>query len=406
MSSIYKVPGVYAREVVLKPPPRLETGIPGFVGYVVPQTSGGTSATTPAMPVALNRRADFDTLFGKLTQSGRPESYLADAVSGFFLNGGARCYVAGIAWTTGKTAAYKMKELSAAVDSLSKVDDLDLVAVPDAMTLYEQATDATVTTLDSEAVLSVQVAMLRHCQTYEGRLALLDALPSGDNSAVVIDQRSKLVSREPLSSINAALYYPWLKTYRDAQGLLIPPCGHLAGIIARSDASSGFYKSPANEELLGVQDLETDVTDELQGELNPLGINCLRAFPGRGLRVWGARTLSVDPNWCYISVRRLFLTLYRWINFNMSWVNFEPNTPSLWTRIESELSTYLTELWRAGAIKGGRPEQAFYVKCDAETNPAEVREAGQTIMELGLAPGLPAEFVALRIVLHTGTQPR
>jgi hypothetical protein len=408
MSSLYNVPGVYPREVVVGPPPRLATGIPGFVGYVVP------SIPLPARPIALHRRDDFDTMFGRFPDSTRPQSYLAEAVAGFFLNGGVYCYVAGIEWADGRNSTDKQKDLTGALDSLGQIDEIDLVAVPDAMTMYAKPADASDSTLDQESVLAVQLEMLRHCQKYDGRLALLDSLP-GNDSAAVINQWKEIVSGEPSSSINGAFYYPWLRIVGNAsaassgtvtEGLLIPPCGHVAGIIARSDASSGFFKSPANEAILGVQDLQTDVNFEAQEQLNPLGINCLRAFPGRGIRVWGARTLSADPNWCYISIRRLFLTLHRWVNLNMAWVNFEPNTMMLWTRIERELSTYLTELWRAGAIKGEKPEQAFYIKCDAETNPPESRDAGQTITEIGLAPSKPAEFVAVRVVLHTGVEPR
>jgi len=411
MSSVYNVPGVYLNEIVLGPPPRLATGVPGFVGYVVPKRSGEVS-TLPDMPVVLHRRDDFATVFGEFPGSARPESYLADAVAGFFLNGGVSCYVAGIEWVAGKKSTDKKDELLKALESLAKVDDIDLVAVPDAMTLYLNA-DAT-SGLDKDSVLSTQVGMLRHCQMHEGRLALLDALPSYD-SYTVSDHCKEIRSQEPSSVVNGAFYYPWVRTGMNpavspsdpvTQGLLVPPCGHLAGIIARSDANFGFYKSPANEEILGVQDLETNITFEIQDQLNPLGINCLRAFPGRGIRVWGARTLSLNPSWLYISIRRLFLTLYRWVNLNMAWVNFEPNTTLLWARIERELSVYLTGLWRAGAIKGEKPEQAFYVKCDAETNPPEGRDAGQTITEIGLAPSMPAEFVAVRIVLHTGIEPR
>jgi phage tail sheath protein FI len=409
MSSVYKVPGVYPKEMVVGPPPRLATGIPGFVGYVVPQPL----MSLPSRPIALRRRDDFDATFGKFPDSARPQSYLAEAVAGFFLNGGVCCYVAAVEWAKGKNSAEKQKDLTEALESLGQIDEMDLVAVPDAMTIYATAdADSTVSTLDQQAVLAVQLEMIRHCQEFDGRLALLDPLP-GTDQAAVISQRNIL--SQSASSINAAFYYPWLRIAgglsadgpeRATQGLFIPPSGHVAGIIARSDASSGFYKSPANEAILGVQDLEVDISFEMQAQLNPLGINCLRAFPGRGIRVWGARTLSGDRNWQYISIRRLFLTLHRWVNLNMAWVNFEPNTMMLWTRIERELSTYLTELWRAGAIKGEKAADAFYIKCDAETNPPASRDAGQTITEIGLAPTQPAEFVAVRVVLHTGVEPR
>jgi phage tail sheath protein FI len=193
---------------------------------------------------------------------------------------------------------------------------------------------------------------------------------------------------------------------------LIPPSGHIAGIFSRSDSKVGVFKAPANEEVRGALDLSvrrglrTTIDNRIQDQLNPEGINCLRAFQGRGIRVWGARTLSRDPDWRYVNVRRLVLTLNRWIEMNMAWAAFEPNTPQLWVRIKRELNTYLTELWRAGALFGQAAEQAFFVQCDSETNPPQIREAGQAVTLIGLAPGRPAEFLIIRIVHHTGVEPR
>jgi phage tail sheath protein FI len=176
----------------------------------------------------------------------------------------------------------------------------------------------------------------------------------------------------------------------------------VAGIFARSDARVGVSKAPANEELIGVLDLEFLIDAATQEGLNPEGINCLRAFPGRGLRVWGARTLSLDANWMYINVRRLVLTLARWIDRNMVWASFEANTPRLWNRIQRELSVYLSQLREAGALKGATAAEAFYVKCDSETNPADEREQGRVVTEIGLAPALPAEFIVVRIIHRPG----
>jgi phage tail sheath protein FI len=178
----------------------------------------------------------------------------------------------------------------------------------------------------------------------------------------------------------------------------LPPCGHVAGIVARTDARVGVFKAPANEEVLGILDLDRPIDDAVQDALNPEGVNCLRSFPGRAIRVWGARTLSRQPEWLYVNVRRLALTLRRWIDLNMAWATFEPNTPRLWVRIQRELTAYLTTLWRDGGLLGDVPEQAFYVKCDGETNPSELREQGSVVTEIGLAPSSPAEFVVVRIV--------
>lgn len=387
MQRNYQTPGVYKEDVVLKSAAQLQTGVPGFIGFATSKFAGLVGE-----PVSLNRQSEFEARF---ESPPAPGSYLAEAVKGFFLNGGARCYVVGVRSDDKQDADSKEKSLKEALQVLSTLTDLDLIAVPDAMTLAVKA------------VKSVQVEMLRHCELNGNRLAILDALPT-DRLKDLIEQRKDITTglREP---VNGALYYPWLKIGTD---LLIPPSGHIAGIFSRSDAKVGVFKAPANEEVLGALDVGVRkesgmiVDNQIQDQLNPEGINCLRAFPGRGIRVWGARTLSRHPDWRYVNVRRLALTLNRWIEMNMTWASFEPNTLQLWVRIKRELTTYLTELWNAGALAGGRAEQAFYVKCDSETNPPEVREAGHAVTEIGLAPSAPAEFVVVRIVHNIGVEPR
>jgi phage tail sheath protein FI len=181
------------------------------------------------------------------------------------------------------------------------------------------------------------------------------------------------------------------------QPRLVPPCGHVAGIYARTDAEVGVFKAPANEEVIGALDLDSEIGNDTQGQLNTRGINCVRSFPGRGIRLWGARTLSDDARWRYVNVQRLFITVRRWIDLNMSWAVFESSTPQLWMRVERELRSFLNSLWQMGALRGRTPEEAFYVKCDAETNPRD-GPAERLVTELGLAPTAPAEFVIVRIV--------
>jgi phage tail sheath protein FI len=391
MSSNYLTPGVYREESVLKSATQLQTGVPGFVGFVK-----SNSSDLLKEPVSLNRKSEFDTLFGDQLAAG---SYLGEAVNGFFLNGGARCYVVSAMIDDGADGATKESALIEALETLSPLTDLDLIAVPDAMTL------------EAGSAKRVQSEMLRHCEANGNRFAILDALPKG-NALDVMGQRNDITVGLP-EPVNGALYYPWLKINVDRW---IPPSGHVAGIFSRSDARTGVFKAPANEEVLGALDLVVqdesglwnaiNIDNHLQGQLNPEGINCIRAFPGRGIRVWGARTLSYDPDWRYINVRRLVLTLRRWIDANMTWASFEPNTPQLWIQLKRELTVYLTGLWQAGALAGSSAEQAFFIKCDGETNPPDVREAGQTVTMIGLAPGAPAEFIIVRIVLHTGVEPR
>lgn len=380
MAPIYNTPGVYRQDIFLKLETRLPTGVPGFVGFADAGSQGEPDVNTPTV---LHRKEEFAAHFGS-----RPESYLADTITGFFDNGGVRCYVVRANPSGDRAAA-----LQNALAPLAALHDLDLVAVPDAMSLRLADGQPEVA-----AIVQVQRQMLTHCAEQGDRLAILDALPEGTTTGV-LEQRDRLMigQAEP---VNGALYHPWLRTIG---GRFVPPCGYVAGIFARSDTRVGVFKAPANEEVFGVLDLETNIDNSIQDQLNPEGVNCLRAFPGRGIRVWGARTLSRDPNWRYVSVRRLFLTLRRWIDLNMGWATFEPNEPRLWVRIQRELTTYLTTLLRAGALQGAAPAQAFYVKCDAETNPPNLREAGRVMTEIGLAPLGPAEFIVVRIIHRAGT---
>lgn len=392
----YQSPGVYKEESVLASAPQLQTGVPGFVGLIMADSK---LAERLSQPVSLSRKSEFDTLFENNAEAHLLKgSFLSEAVNGFFLNGGARCYVVCAVSKDDKDDAdttSKEKALEKALQALAPLTDLDLIAIPDAMTL------------EVEAAQRVQTEMLRHCEVQGNRLAILDALP-GTTVSSVIRQRNDITKgmKEP---VNGALYYPWLKVNK---GQLIPPSGHIAGIYSRSDARTGVFKAPANEEVLGALDLGITkesslvVNNHIQDQLNPEGINCLRAFPGRGIRVWGARTLSRDVEWRYINVRRLVVTMNRWIEMNMAWASFESNTPQLWVRIKRELNAYLTELWQAGALAGQKAEDAFFVKCDAETNPPEIREAGQSVTLIGLAALSPAEFLIVRIVHHTGVEPR
>jgi phage tail sheath protein FI len=171
----------------------------------------------------------------------------------------------------------------------------------------------------------------------------------------------------------------------------------MAGIWGRNDDTRGVWKAPANEVVAGALDLETNVTRREHDELNPAGINVIRAFPGRGIRVWGARTLSSDSEWRYINVRRLFNFIESSILAGTQWVVFEPNDQDLWQRIRRTVTGFLLGLWREGALFGGTPEQAFYVKCDEETNPPDVIDAGRVVIEIGVCPVKPAEFVVFRI---------
>jgi phage tail sheath protein FI len=220
---------------------------------------------------------------------------------------------------------------------------------------------------------------------------LLDAAADADVATV-------LRQRAGLSGTNAALYYPWL-VVRDGSGIAraVPPCGHVAGVYADTDQQVGVFKAPANVALEGVLDLARAVSADDQGELNPQGINAMRVFPGRGIRVWGARTVSQDRNWRYVNVRRLFMTAGRWIERNLTPLAFEPHDTRLWARIGRELTAYFNGLYQQGALKGASAAEAFVIKCDAENNPPEGRAAGMVVTDVAFAAAVPNEFVVVRI---------
>jgi hypothetical protein len=277
---------------------------------------------------------------------------------------------------------------------LETIDEVTMVAVPDLMSAYRR------NGIDLETVKAVQLGVIAHCELMGDRMAILDS-PPGLSAQQVKEWRTDLAGYD---SKYAALYYPWIKVFDPATGTneYMPPSGHVAGIWARNDASRGVHKAPANEVIRGAITLATQVTKNEQELLNPIGVNCIRTFPGRGVRVWGARTLSSDPAWRYLNVRRLFNYLEESILAGTQWVVFEPNDDALWARIRRTISAFLVMEWRKGALFGLTPDEAFYVRCDRDTNPAESIDLGQVICEIGVAPVKPAEFVVFRLAQFSG----
>ena len=182
------------------------------------------------------------------------------------------------------------------------------------------------------------------------------------------------------------------------EAIATPPSGHVAGVWARTDTGRGVHKAPANEPVRGAIDLTYRITRGEQEILNPAGVNCIRYFPAEGIRIWGARTLAAETSeWRYLNVRRLFSMLKESIADGTRWIVFEPNDQVLWRSIRRDIGAFLTRVWRDGALLGRTAEEAFFVKCDEETNPPEVREAGQVVAEIGVAPVRPAEFVVFKL---------
>jgi phage tail sheath protein FI len=362
-----KAPGVYLEEEFHLPRrPMFLTGVPVFLGQAR-QSKTGKVRQQPHAPLLFTRWSHFHEAF-------EPEQFphLAYAVRGFFENGGVRCYV--IALEDGSVGS-----LEAGLEAAAKLNTIDLVCAPDVVQ-------------DPLHAFDLQQLIVNHCERAGDRFAILDSR-YGDDMHAVGKQWFEIDGK------NGAIYYPWVRV-RGFQGqqVLVPPCGHVAGMYARTDDASGVHKAPANEVIEGVIDLEQNLTNEEQGYLNSKRINCLRFFPGRGIRVWGARTLSGHRTWMYINVRRFFLTVIRWIDWNMQDVAFEENSPRLWGRIERELNTYFMDQYRRGVLKGDTAQQAFYVKCNADTNSPENRDLGRVVTEIGFAPATPNEFVVVRLI--------
>jgi uncharacterized protein len=353
---------------------------------------------------------------------------LTHAVYGFFKNGGTRCFVARI---TEKNA----EQLDKALLAMESIDAVAIVAAPG---------------IDG---LDAWGKLIAHCDTTEDRFAILDCPeavegeskpapaptrpPRGGAAAATAgagaagapttgELNIKLLSYEtpgnvlPPRAKNAAFYFPYIEVVDPAKQVqdedparqvplkyrgrvYVPPSGHIAGIYARTDEQRGVHKAPANATVMGAVDLKYYVSKPKQELLNPQGVNCIRDMSGN-IAVWGARTIGGDRNaeWKYINVRRFFLFLRESIDEGTQWVVFEPNDPTLWGKIRLNVSAFLTNVWRTGALFGVTPQEAFYVKCDAETNPPEVRDVGMVVTEIGVAIVRPAEFVIFRITQSTG----
>jgi phage tail sheath protein FI len=280
------------------------------------------------------------------------------------------------------------------VEGLEVLDDVTMLCVPDLMTTMPGEK------LNLEMVKAVQMTMIAHCERMGDRVAILDTPPDLTPQEV----KKWRMDIAGFDTSYAGMYYPWIKVMDPATDTTIkmPPSGHLAGVWARSDNTRGVHKAPANEVLLGAIGLAYQTTKGEQDTLNPIGVNCVRAFPGRGIRVWGARTLSSDPAWRYINVRRLFNYVEKSIENGTQWVVFEPNNRKLWARVSRDVSSFLRMVWRDGALFGSSPAEAFYVKCDDELNPSESRDLGRLIIEIGMSPVKPAEFVIFRISQWAG----
>ncbi len=275
------------------------------------------------------------------------------------------------------------------------------------LTALETVTDVNIVCAPKRTDVGVQQALVAHCENMGDRFCILDSLPGTPpfGTPSVISQRATVTSARGY----AALYYPWI-VINDPTSLtgndtvLVPPSGSIGGIFARSDAQRGVHKAPANEFITGAVDLERNLSDGDQGQINIEGVDGLRIFPGQRPIVWGARTTAPPDQvpWRYVNVRRLFIFVEQSIKQGIQWAVFEPNDQTLWKKLNRTISEFLTRVWRSGALFGSTAAQAFYVKIDDENNPPSLQELGQLVIEIGIAPVRPAEFVIVRIAMWDG----
>lgn len=461
----YLTPGVFVEEVPSGSAPiaGASTSTPGFVGYVAGDVlmppkpgqfvmEGGKVKENeyerpvperypvgdPNRPYLITSWEQFKNTFGDFQAAApvpakvKPEDRdaflavpanrphpsrngtLAHAVFGFFNNGGSRCWVVrtevelsdapqvdpGAGTTTpaveggtdtsdtgGAGAPSKTVDrdtpLGAALDALSAIDEIALVAVP------------------GVADANLKKKIYEHCEKMGDRFAILDGAPEKPGTM----DKDGTAGADVGTSNYAAVYYPWIRVNDPATGgpVVVPPSGHVAGVFARVDGTRGVHKAPAAEVVKGAIGLPHLVTRAEQDGLNPKGVNIIRNLDGN-IKIWGARTLGGDDNgeWKYVNVRRTFLYLRKSIDQGTQWAVFEPNTPELWQKIVRNISAFLTTVWRSGALFGVTPQEAFFVRCDASTNPPELRDLGQVVTEIGVSVVKPAEFVIFRVSQWAG----
>ena len=408
----YRAPGVYVEEVPggTRPFGRVGTSSAGFVG-VAPGKDAPRDVVVP-----VDNWTQFVRDFVGDATAG---THLSTAVYGFFANGGSRAYVVNVGHGGSLTGTAKKPT---GLTLLEAVDDVAIVAAPG---FTDPASyDALISHCQHE-LRQDRVAILDTVEEVDdvGRLtevATVSASPassstgdgsdssttgSGSGSAGPGSGSSGSTSsgglRPPMSPGRyAALYYPWLVVNDPVSGgqTTAPPSGHLAGVWARTDATRGVHKAPANTTIAGALGLVRPVSKGEQEVLNPAGINCIRFFPGEGILVWGARTLAPEASeFRYINVRRLTNMIKETVLKNTRWAVFEPNHHPLWAALRRDVTAFLTNVWRDGALVGQTPQEAFFVKCDAETNPPEVRDEGRVVTLIGIAPVKPAEFVVFQL---------
>ncbi|MDY7227266.1 phage tail sheath family protein [Hyalangium rubrum] len=389
----YLTPGIYVEEV--------STGSRSIQG--VGTTTAAFVGRAPLADARLHEAVAINgwpQFLKEFTRPDLPGTDLSRAVYGFFLNGGRRCFVINIGDSPRITGGTRRREGLAVLEEVSEVA---MVAAPgfsdpgahDALISHAEKMKDRIAILDSPEDVE-DIAQLT-------RVGLLES--PGKPPAAAPEGPAKGLRPRMSDNGFGAFYFPWITVEDPMTGERVnaPPSGHMAGIYARTDVTRGVHKAPANEVVFGAGNLVRHITPDEQAELNSNGVNCIRYFPNRGIRVWGARTVAGgDSEWRYVNVRRLFNFVEESIALGTGWTVFEPNAPTLWGNIHRDVYSFLLRLWRDGALLGRTPEQAFFVQCDEQTNPPEIIDAGQVVTLIGLAPVKPAEFIIFRIGQHAG----
>lgn len=389
-------------------------------------------------PILVTNWSQFTQTFGGYLKG----TYLSRAVQGYLTNGGQQCYVVRIgagnsrsdtvprvALTSGSDADPERGDaggdstgrdaddfgrdaaaggtrddgsrdhpreppVTSALSALENLDEVTMVSVPDLMTAYQN------NWIDMDSVIEVQLAIIDHCEQMADRIAILDS-PPGLSVDQVVDWRA---ATPGFDSNFATLYWPWVKSLDPATGrhTFMPPCGHVAGTWSRSDATRGVHRAPANEIVSGVIDVEAAISPDDKDRLSAHGINTIQPFPGKGVRVSGARTLSSDAAWQRINVRRLVNYLEKSILNGTDWAASEPKDERLWGEIAQSVAGFLAMEWRKGVLGSAGAAQSFFVSCDSHNNPPEIAAAGQIVCDIGVAPVKPGEFVVFRLAKYPG----
>ncbi|MFF8717244.1 phage tail sheath family protein [Streptomyces sp. NPDC015184] len=425
MSSM-KPPGVYVTEKSsgVRMVVGTNTSVPAFLGYTKPSAKDATDGSVAPFTEAERKtpqpvrgwqefasRYSVKGLTEELAEATDPAERhvlkrclpLAEAVYGFFANGGTTCYVVGFTSPENAVSVQDLKgdaESRTGLAGLETVPEVSMIAVP---SLWDMTTDASSDAAPDHGEGAARAAEVeKHCTKLRDRLAILDA-PPGQDPAQVKAFSEKLGARDSDTAAFTTLYYPWVTVPGiDGHERTVPPCGHVAGVWARTDAERGVFKAPANQNLRGVRSLPTLLTDDQHGELNEAGVNCLRVFPDRGLLVWGARTMSTTRDWKYLNVRRTVSHFADSIQQSTTWAVFEPNDERLWATMRHAVVSFLTDQWRQGALQGRTPDEAFYVICDATNNTSETIAEGKVVCDIGVAPVRPAEFVQFTVTQIAG----